>query len=69
MNPGVVEETGETARTVVAALKSTPAVLALVLFNLAFMGVVVYIQHTNGERWHELLQTTLKLCSVQQHQP
>jgi len=68
MNPGIAEETGETARTVVTALKSTPAILALVLFNLCFMGVVVYIQHTNGERWHELLDTTLKLCAAQPHQ-
>lgn len=68
MNPGVTEEAGETARTVVAALKSTPAILALVIFNIMFMGVVVYVQHTNGERWHELLQTTLKLCAVGEKQ-
>jgi len=62
MNPGISQEAGETARTLVEAFKSTPAMLALVLFNLAFMGMVVYIQHTNGDRWHELLQTTLKQC-------
>jgi len=63
MNPGVSEEAGQTARTLVEALKSTPAILALVLFNLAFMGMVVYIQHTNGERWQTLLETTLKQCA------
>jgi len=69
MNPGVTEEAGETARTVVAALKSTPGILSLVIFNVLFMGVVVYIQHTNGERWHALLDTTLKLCSPQGRSP
>jgi len=62
MNPGVSHEAGETARTVVEAMKSTPAILALVIFNLLFMGAVVYIQHTNGERWQTLLTTTLQQC-------
>jgi len=55
-------EAGETARTVVMALKQTPAVLALVLFNLFFMAVVVYVQHTNGERWEHLIEMVLKQC-------
>ena len=63
MNPNVGHEAGETARTVVEALKSTPAILALVIFNLLFMGMVAYIQHTNGERWQALLETTLKQCA------
>jgi len=66
MTPGVGHEAGETARTVVAALKSTPGILALVIFNLLFLGAVVYIQHTNGERWHELMQQTLKQCGPKQ---
>ena len=62
MNPGVGHEAGETARTVVEALKTTPAVLALVIFNLLFMAAVVYIQHTNGERWQFLVESALKQC-------
>jgi len=62
MTPGVGHEAGETARTVVEALKSTPAMLALVIFNLLFLGMVTYIQHTNGERWQELLKATLEQC-------
>jgi len=62
MSSGIGHEAGETARTVVEAMKSTPAILALVIFNLLFMGAVVYIQHTNGERWHELMQQTLQQC-------
>ena len=59
----VGQEAGVTARTVVEAMKSTPAILALVIFNILFMGAVVYIQHTNGERWQTLLELTLKQCS------
>jgi len=63
MNPGVGHEAGETARTVVEALKTTPAILALVIFNLLFMAFVAYVQHTNGQRWQTLLTTTLQQCS------
>jgi len=62
MSPSVGEEAGETARTVVTALKSTPAILALVIFNLAFMGIVAWTQHENGARWKELLERTLEQC-------
>ena len=64
MSPDIGHEAGETARTVVEALKSTPAILALVIFNLVFMGIVAYIQHTNGARWQDLLELTLKQCGT-----
>jgi len=64
MSPGgPVEEAGDTARTIVTALKSTPAILALVLFNLSFMGIVAWIQKSNGDRWQTLLELTLKQCT------
>jgi len=63
MNPNVGHEAGETARTVVEALKATPMTLALVVFNLAFIGLIGYLQHTNGERWQALLETALKQCA------
>jgi len=67
MSPnGIGHEAGETARTVVSALKTTPAILALVLFNLTFMGIVTYIQHTNGQRWQALFELTLKQCGGNQ---
>jgi len=28
-----------------------------------FLGMVTYIQHTNGERWQTLLTTTLQQCA------
>lgn len=43
MNPGVTEEAGKTARSVVEGLKSTPLVLALILMNLIFIGFLVWL--------------------------
>jgi hypothetical protein len=60
----IPHEAGETARKLITALP--PAVLALVLLNLAFMGVVTYVQHTNGERWQALVELTLKQCGAHQ---
>jgi len=60
--PGASEEVAKVAATTVEALKSTPAILALVLFNLAFMGVVTYIQWSNGARWERVIELVLKQC-------
>ena len=62
MMPGITEEAAKVAATTVEALKSSPMILALVIFNLLFMGAVVYIQHTNGERWKALFEMTVKQC-------
>ena len=59
----VTDEAGKTARTVVDALKTTPMVLALVLFNLAFIGLIGWVQHQNGQRWERLMTETLKDCA------
>ena len=64
MNPGVTDEAGKTGRAVVDALKTTPMVLALVLFNLAFIGSIVWIQHQNGQRWERLMTQTLESCAA-----
>jgi len=42
MNPGLEEQGGETARTLITSLKDSPLTLSLVLFNLIFIGVVAY---------------------------
>jgi len=62
MNYGIGHEAGETARTIVEAMKSTPAILALVIFNLLFMGSVVYIQHENGKRWQSVFDAVIGQC-------
>lgn len=46
MNPGAVEEGGQTARGIVDALKAQPVVLALVIFQCVFLGLsYVGIEH------------------------
>ena len=56
------EQVSKVATATVQALAGTPAVLALVIFNLLFFGVVVYVQYTNGERWEKLFELMLKQC-------
>jgi len=57
MNPGPVEEAGSTARQAVEALKSTPVVLALVIFNVLYMGFGAYTQIRDRDHQVELLKT------------
>lgn len=53
MNPGISEETGQTARSIVDALKSQPAMILLVLF----IGAFVYSQQRQlGTRDENLRQ-------------
>ena len=59
----VSDEAGKTGRAVVDALKTTPMVLALVLFNLAFIALIGWVQHQNGQRWERLMTETLKNCA------
>jgi hypothetical protein len=56
------EEVAKIAATTVEALKSTPAILALVIFNLLFMGAVVYIQKSNSDRWQTIVELVVKQC-------
>lgn len=65
MNPGPVEEVGLTARAAVDIFKSNPILFAIVLFNIAYMIGTYWFIHSAGERWERLLETTLKLCSIQ----
>jgi len=51
MSPGPVEEASKVAQSVTDALKSTPVVLALVVFNVIFMGMMTYVSISNAHRW------------------
>jgi hypothetical protein len=42
MNPGPVEEAGQTARSFIEALKSQPATLALIIANAAMLVFMFY---------------------------
>jgi hypothetical protein len=69
MNPGVSEEAGQTARTLVTSLATTPVVLALVVFNLFYIGFTTYFQIKQGERfienqatWERMVEKAMAFC-------
>jgi len=69
MSPGPVEEAGSTARVLVTSLASTPVVLALVVFNLFYIGLTTWLQIKQGERftenqatWERMVEKTLAIC-------
>jgi hypothetical protein len=69
MNPGVSEEASKVATTTIEALKQTPLVLALVIFNVLFMFLAVYASIKMGARWdaevermHELVAKMMNTC-------
>jgi len=63
MNPGAAEEIGKTAQSTIDALKSTPMILGVLLFNLAFIVFIGYFEYTNGERWERTVERTIRYCS------
>ena len=70
MNPGVTEEAGGTARTLIQSLASTPVILALVVFNLFYIGMTTYLQIKQGERftdnqatWERMTEKALAACA------
>jgi hypothetical protein len=50
MSPGPAEEAGQTARTVVDAMKGSPLILFLLIFILVFLGLFAWA--TNNTRLH-----------------
>jgi hypothetical protein len=52
----ITEQAGKAAQSTIDALKSTPVVLALVVFNLLFVGAMVYVAIKTGERWDNEVQ-------------
>jgi hypothetical protein len=69
MNPGPIEEAGSTARQLIAGLATTPMILALVVFNLFYIGMTTWLQIKQGERftdnqatWERLTEKLLTIC-------
>jgi len=62
MNPGASEEFGKAAVSTVDALKSTPVILGVLIFNLGMMAFVGYLEHTNGERWERTVERAINYC-------
>jgi hypothetical protein len=69
MNPGVTEEAGGTARTLIQSLASTPVILALVVFNLFYIGTTTWLQIKQSERftdsqaqWERMVIKAMEYC-------
>jgi hypothetical protein len=72
MNPGPIEEAGKAAGSAIDALKSTPVILALVIFNVLYMAGGFYTQvrqteiySTAAERWKSMTEMALNMCARQ----
>jgi hypothetical protein len=70
MNPGVTEEAGGTARTLIQSLASTPVILALVVFNLFYIAMTTYLQMKQSERftanqeiWERMTEKAMSYCA------
>ena len=59
----VGEELGQTARSAIDALKTTPVMLGLLIFNVLWLAVIAWVVFKNGERWQETINTVLKMCT------
>jgi hypothetical protein len=66
MSTGPAEQAGKTAQSAIEALKSTPAVLAIVIFNVLFMGLSAWVTYESGNRYERLIETAFKYCPVSQ---
>ena len=59
---GATEEASKTAQSMIEALKSTPVILAILIFNIAWMAMVAWTTHENGERWERTVDLAFKYC-------
>jgi hypothetical protein len=69
MSPGVTEEAGSTARSLIGSLATTPMILALVVFNLFYIGMTTWLQLKQSERfvtsqqtWETLVEKAMASC-------
>jgi|EndMetStandDraft_8_1072994.scaffolds.fasta_scaffold245419_3 hypothetical protein len=52
----ITEQAGKAAQSTIDALKSTPVVLALVVFNVLFMGAMVFVSVKSNQHWDNEVQ-------------
>jgi hypothetical protein len=67
---GPTEEIGKAANSTIEALKSTPVVLALVIFNVLYMAGSFWAQTKQWEtydrgaqRWKDMVESVIKHCN------
>jgi hypothetical protein len=59
---GTPEEVGRVAGTLVDALKTSPLVLALVVFNILYIAFTTYLITVQGSRAERLIDKALHVC-------
>jgi hypothetical protein len=59
---GTPEEVGRVAGTLVDALKTSPLVLALVVFNILYIAFTTYLITVQGSRAERLIDKALQAC-------
>jgi hypothetical protein len=52
----------QTARSAIDALKSAPMVLALLLFNIAFIAMLAYITASERTQWAKVVELLAQAC-------
>ena len=72
MNANTVEEAGSTARSLISSLSSTPVILALVVFNVLYIGASVWVQIKQADRftenqaiWERMTEKAMAFCPQQ----
>jgi len=61
----IPDEVGKAASATVDALKSTPMILGILLFNLLFMGLIAFITYSHGQHNKEVFESVMKYCVPQ----
>lgn len=59
MNPGIGEEAGHTARSLIDALKNEPLALSLVVMNLVLLGLFFYAMHISSSQRQQEVERLL----------
>jgi hypothetical protein len=60
MNPGPAEEAGKVATAAVTALSGTPWILALLIFNLTFLGLLAWVGRDTRQHYDNLNKSLLE---------
>lgn len=73
MNPGPVEEVGQTGRSAIDALKSTPGMLTLIILQMVTIAILAWVAHerntyeTNVNKvFSDLVTLVIKQCAPNQ---
>jgi len=71
MNPGAIEETGKTVRSLIGSMSTAPMVLAVLIFNLVYIVLTgyIFIQRSgfvdrSEQRWEKLVEMALRACPL-----